>query len=82
MELLEVAIQAFLTVSGHPIINTFVNGFIIVMVANVPQGLPATVTTCLSIVANRMAKKNVYVKRLDCIETLGAGNFCWNIDFV
>lgn len=39
-----------------------------------PKGLPATVTSCLSIASNRLAKKNVLVKRMNTIETLGASN--------
>lgn len=35
-------------------------------------GLPATVTSCLAIIAERMREQNVFVKRLDCVETLGA----------
>jgi sodium/potassium-transporting ATPase subunit alpha len=36
-----------------------------------PQGLPATVTTLLSVAAKRMAKRNVLVKNLQGVETLG-----------
>ena len=42
------------------------------MIGNVPQGLPTTVTACLFIVAERMGKHNVFVKKLDIIETLGS----------
>ena len=38
----------------------------------VPQGLPATVTVLLSLAAKRMAKRNVLVKDLQGVETLGA----------
>lgn len=44
----------------------------VTIIANLPCGLPATVTMCLLIVAERMRKKNVFIKRLDSIETLGA----------
>jgi Ca2+-transporting ATPase len=37
-------------------------------------GLPATVTSCLAIASQRLAKRNVLVKRLATIETLGAAN--------
>lgn len=57
---------------GQKFLTTFVNGFIVVIVANVPQGLPATVTSLISIAAKKMAKKSVYVKRLDSVETLGS----------
>lgn len=58
--------------SGEGALNSFINGFLVIIVANVPQGLPATVTSLQLIVAKRLAKKNVFVKRLDAVETLGA----------
>jgi sodium/potassium-transporting ATPase subunit alpha len=54
------------------VLDTFINGFLIVIIACVPQGLPATVTTQLTIIARRMAKKHVFLKKLDVIESLGA----------
>jgi sodium/potassium-transporting ATPase subunit alpha len=53
-------------------IQVFVQGFIVIMVGNVPQGLPTTITTCLFIVADRMSERNVFVKKLDIIENLGS----------
>ena len=53
-------------------LNAFINGFILVMVAFVPEGLPATVATCLTIAAQRMAAKRIFIKRPDIIEALGA----------
>jgi len=53
-------------------IDVFIQGFIVVVVANIPQGLPTTVTASLNIIAERMAKSNVFVKKLDVIETLGS----------
>ncbi|CAG8444514.1 6249_t:CDS:2 [Ambispora leptoticha] len=43
-----------------------------ILVAWVPQGLPATVTVLLAIAAKRMAAQNVLVKDLQGVETLGA----------
>ncbi|KAJ3239230.1 hypothetical protein HDU81_006335 [Chytriomyces hyalinus] len=43
-----------------------------VLVAWVPQGLPATVTMLLTIAAKRMATRQVLVKDLRGVETLGA----------
>lgn len=52
------------------IINlTFMIGII---VANVPEGLLATVTVALSLTALKMSNKNVLVKNLESVETLGS----------
>jgi hypothetical protein len=48
------------------------SSFSVTIIANVPCGLPATVTACLLIVAQRMMNQNVFIKKLDSIETLGA----------
>ncbi|KAI1704631.1 e1-E2 ATPase domain-containing protein [Ditylenchus destructor] len=50
----------------------FITGFLIIIVANVPQGLPPTVMSQLAIIARRMAKKNAYIKKPDVIDELGA----------
>jgi sodium/potassium-transporting ATPase subunit alpha len=55
-------------------INAFINGFIVVMVANVPEGLPATVTSCLTITAKRMSGRSVLLKKTAIIETLGSAS--------
>uniref|UniRef100_A0A8C2TAD6 Sodium/potassium-transporting ATPase subunit alpha n=1 Tax=Coturnix japonica TaxID=93934 RepID=A0A8C2TAD6_COTJA len=43
-----------------------------IIVANVPEGLLATVTVSLSLTAKRMARKNCLVKNLEAVETLGS----------
>jgi magnesium-transporting ATPase (P-type) len=43
-----------------------------IIVANVPEGLLATVTVCLTLTANRMASNSVLVKNLEGVETLGS----------
>ena len=48
------------------------DSFVLVLVANVPEGLPATIASCLQISAKRMAARNVMLKRTNIIETLGA----------
>lgn len=43
-----------------------------IIVANVPEGLLCTVTVSLALTAQRMAKKQVLVKNLESVETLGS----------
>merc|ERR1719259_1563514 len=43
-----------------------------IIVANVAEGLLATVTVCLTLTAQRMASKNCLVKNLEAVETLGS----------
>jgi len=54
---------------GTPYIENLV--FMIgIIVANVPEGLLATVTVCLTLTAKRMHAKKVLVKNLEGVETL------------
>lgn len=53
-------------------VSLAINFAISILVAWVPQGLPATVTMLLTIAAKRMAGQNVLVKDLQGVETLGA----------
>ncbi|MEW5309019.1 MAG: hypothetical protein WDW38_000932 [Sanguina aurantia] len=55
-------------------LTAFVNGFILVIVANVPEGLPATVTSCLTLTAQRLREKHVLIKRTDIVENLGCAS--------
>ena len=63
----------------------FVSGFILnytvtqnmvfaigIIVANVPEGLLATITITLSVAARKLAQKKVLVKNLESVETLGS----------
>ncbi|KAM3922203.1 potassium-transporting ATPase alpha chain 2 [Leptodactylus fuscus] len=56
---------------GYSALNSII--FLIgIIVANVPEGLLATVTVTLSLTAKRMAKKSCLVKNLEAVETLGS----------
>merc|ERR1712025_27482 len=56
---------------GETVITSLV--FMIgIIVANVPEGLLATVTVALSRTAKKMKEKNVLVKNLEAVETLGS----------
>lgn len=57
---------------GQKWINAFINGFIVVMIANVPEGLPMTVVSALTITAKHLGELNVFVKELKSVETLGS----------
>jgi sodium/potassium-transporting ATPase subunit alpha len=56
---------------GYDIITNLVFA-IGIIVANVPEGLLATVTVSLALTARRMAGKMVLVKNLESVETLGS----------
>ena len=56
---------------GYSVITNLVFA-IGIIVANVPEGLLATVTVSLALTAKRMATKYVLVKNLESVETLGS----------
>ena len=52
--------------------NEVLLSVIALSVASMPEGLPLALTMALTIGSNRMAKKNVIVKRLNSVESLGS----------
>ena len=57
--------------SGSPLVASFVFA-LGVMVALVPEGLPATLSVSLAIGVRRMARRHALVKRLLAVEALGS----------
>ena len=69
------------------VVSLLTNGFLVCAIGMVPNGLsikvallhfflglPASVTSILLLISRRMTKNNVYLKRMDVIEGLGAVN--------
>lgn len=57
--------------SGDPLVETFLFG-LGVMVALVPEGLPATLSVALAVGVRRMARGHALIKKLVAVETLGS----------
>lgn len=57
--------------AGQPVVASFVFA-LGVMVALVPEGLPATLSVSLAIAVRRMARRHALVKRLLAVEALGS----------
>lgn len=56
---------------GEPLVQTFLFA-LGVMVACVPEGLPATLSVALAIGVRRMARRQALIKKLVAVETLGS----------
>lgn len=60
-----------LIVKGYPTNEIFLS-VIALSVSAMPEGLPLALTMALTIASKRMAKKNVIVKKLNAVESLGS----------
>ncbi|MDD2622488.1 MAG: HAD-IC family P-type ATPase [Bacteroidales bacterium] len=69
--LLSVVLGIMLRIQGQNIIAIF---FLVVALAvsAIPEGLPVALTVALSIATKRMAKRNVIVRKLNSVESLGS----------
>jgi sodium/potassium-transporting ATPase subunit alpha len=56
------------------VIQLLCNGFLVCAIGMVPCGFPATVTSIITVVARRLASKQVYLKKLDICEAIGSCN--------
>jgi len=54
--------------------DVLANSFISIIVANVPEGLPATVTSMLAVACSTLSDKKVYVKKTEIVESLGSAS--------
>lgn len=68
---LALALSALLYFKGYPLQEIFQN-VVALTVSSIPEGLTIAMTIVLSLASAKMAKKNVIVKKLNAVESLGS----------
>lgn len=68
---LAIILSIILYIKGYKISEIF-SSVIALTVSAIPEGLTIAMTIVLSIASNKMAKKNVIVKKLNAVESLGS----------
>ncbi|CEF71142.1 Cation-transporting P-type ATPase family and Cation-transporting P-type ATPase, C-terminal domain and P-type ATPase, A domain and HAD-like domain and P-type ATPase, transmembrane domain and P-type ATPase, cytoplasmic domain N-containing protein [Strongyloides ratti] len=53
------------------IVTLFINGFLVIVLSNIPHGLTVILTTQLIIVARRLGKQHMFIKKLEMAVTFG-----------
>lgn len=66
-----IASAILLYIKGYKIDSIFLS-VVALAVSAMPEGLPLALTMALTIASNRMSKKNVIVKKLNSVESLGS----------
>ena len=66
-----ILVSILLIQKGNDLTTVFLS-VIALSVSAMPEGLPLALTMALTIGSNRMAKKNVIVKKLNSVESLGS----------
>jgi len=69
--IIAIIITILLAIKGAPRHEIFLS-VIALAVSAMPEGLPLALTMALTIASNKMAKKNVIVKKLNSVESLGS----------
>lgn len=69
--IVSIIIGLVLVLKGNKLFDIFIS-VIALSVSAMPEGLPLAITMALTIGSNKMGKKNVIVKKLNCVESLGS----------
>lgn len=69
--IVSIIIGLVLVLKGNKLFDIFIS-VIALSVSAMPEGLPLAITMALTIGSNKMGKKYVIVKKLNCVESLGS----------